>query len=177
MRKSKEEIIAELRQSFQSLAEVSAQVKDELFNVSKNNKWTAAENISHLVRSTQMTTFAFSAPKFLHVVLYGKPQRTSHGYSKVVDNYQKKLREGASASGIYIPKKSDYNKAELNSELQLKAQKLINTISKKWTDEQLDNYQISHPILGLLTARELAYFTIYHNGHHLQTVSELYLNK
>lgn len=175
MRKSKDEIIAELHQSFQSLAKVSEQVREDEFNVSKNNKWTTAENISHLVRSTQMTTLAFSTPKFLHVILYGKPSRTSHGCSKVVDNYQKKLSEGASASGIYIPKKTDYNKTQLNAELQLKGKKLITAISEKWTDEQLDNYQISHPILGLITVRELAYFTIYHNGHHLKTICELYL--
>ena len=53
--------------------------------------------------------------------------------------------------------------------------KLLNALSQKWSDEQLDHFQISHPILGLLTIRELAYFTIYHNGHHLETIRKYYL--
>ncbi len=174
MRKSKSEIIAELKGSFDSLLTVSSSVKDELYNVSKDNKWTTAENISHLVNATKMTSLVFTLPKFIPVLLYGKPNRTSHGFSKIVDNYQRKLEGGAVASGVYVPKKTNYAKTELNEKLKREADKLIIALDKKWSDEQLDNYQISHPILGLLTVRELAYFTIYHNGHHLETIRKHY---
>ncbi len=175
MRKSKDEIIAELNGSFDSLIAVSSSVQDELYNVSKENKWTTAENISHLVQATKMTSLVFTLPKFIPVLLYGKPSRTSHGFSKIVDNYHNKLQEGAVASGVYVPKKARYKKAELNEKLKREGDKLISSIDKKWSDEQLDQYQISHPILGLLTVRELAYFTIYHNGHHLDTIKKHYL--
>jgi hypothetical protein len=175
MRKTKGEIIKELEQSFQLLSDACHSVNDELFNQSRENKWTPAENFQHLVTSTKMTSLAFTLPKFVHVILYGKPQRTSHGFSKVVDNYKQKLNEGAQASGAYVPKKTNYQKEEIKSKLAAEGNKLIAALDKKWSDEQLDNYQISHPILGLLTVRELAYFTIYHNGHHLETVRKLYL--
>lgn len=174
MRKSKSEIISELNDGFMSLVSTANLVTDELFNVSKENKWTTAENIAHLVSSTKMTSLAYSLPKFLHVILYGKPGRTSHGYSKIVENYHRKLEEGAKASGVYVPKKTDYEKQQLNEKLKREGKKLISAIEKNWSDEQLDHYQISHPILGLLTVRELAYFTIYHNGHHLQTIKKYY---
>jgi hypothetical protein len=177
MIKSKEEIVAELIGSFHSLCEAGRAVSDGDFNVSKNNKWTAAENLQHLVRATKMTSLAFTLPKFLHVLLYGKPARTSHGYNKIVDNYHKKLEGGATATGVYVPKKADYKKEELTGKLDGEGQKLISAIEKKWNDEQLDRYQVAHPILGLLTARELAYFTIYHNSHHLETIRKHYLNK
>ncbi|MFM2306165.1 MAG: hypothetical protein RLZZ367_834, partial [Bacteroidota bacterium] len=73
MRKCKEEIIAELRGSFDSLIQVSSAVPDGVYNVSVSNKWTPAENVAHLVNATRMTSLAFSLPKFMHVVLYGKP--------------------------------------------------------------------------------------------------------
>ena len=177
MRKSKEEIINELKGSFDSLIAISSSVDDASYNVSKNNKWTPAENIAHLVNATKMTSLAFTLPKFLHVVLYGKPQRTSHGYSKLVDNYQKKLLDGAVATGVYVPKKNNYIKTELHQKLKREGDKLVAAIDKKWSDEQLDHYQISHPILGLLTVRELAYFTIYHNGHHKNSIEMHYLEK
>lgn len=175
MRKSKDDIIAELSESFNSLLAASFLVQDEWFNVSKENKWTAAENISHLVQATKMTSMAFTLPKFLPVLLYGKPNRTSHGYTKVVENYEKKLEGGAKATGVYVPKKTTYKKEQLNNSLKKEGDKLVHAISEKWSDEQLDHYQISHPILGLLTVRELAYFTIHHNGHHLQTIRKYYL--
>jgi hypothetical protein len=177
MRKCKEEIIAELRGSFDSLIQVSSAVPDGVYNVSVSNKWTPAENVAHLVNATRMTSLAFTLPKFMHVVLYGKPQRTSHGYSKVVDNYQRKLGDGAVATGVYVPKKTNYQKHDLHHKLQREATKLIVALDNKWSDEQLDNYQISHPILGLLTVRELAYFTIYHNGHHTDTIKTHYLQQ
>jgi hypothetical protein len=175
MRKSKEEIIAELRSSFKALSDTCRVVDDSVFNESRSGKWTPAENFQHLVSATKMTSLAFTLPKFMHVMLYGKPRRTSHGFSKVISNYTQKLNEGAQASGVYVPKKTNYHKHDLTTRLHNEGNKLIAALENKWTDEQLDNYQISHPILGLLTVRELAYFTIYHNGHHLETVKRYYL--
>ncbi len=175
MRKSKHEILTELNGSFNSLISVSSAVDDTIYNVSKNNKWTPAENIAHLVNATKMTSLVFTLPKFIPVLLYGKPARTSHGFGKIVNNYQKKLESGAVASGLYVPKKTNYVKVELNEKLKREGDKLILALDKKWEDEQLDHYQISHPILGSLTVRELAYFTIYHNGHHLETIKKNYL--
>jgi hypothetical protein len=175
MRKSKDDLLKELPASFDALIKTADELPVEVFNLSKENKWTPAENIQHLITGTKMTSLAFVLPKFLHVLLYGKPGRTSHGYSKLVDNYEKKLEGGAKASGVYVPKKTDYNKTILKARLKSEGDKLVNALSQKWTDEQLDHYQISHPILGLLTVRELAYFTLYHNGHHLNTIKKYYL--
>ena len=175
MIKSKPQIITELGESFHALGDVCRQVSDENFNTSKDGKWSAAENIQHLVSSAKMTGIAFNVPKFMHVMLYGRPHRTSHGYTKVIDNYQRQLNQGAKASGVYIPKKRDYQRDILQQRIHIEGNKLIKSIDSKWSEEQLDKYVIKHPILGLLTLRELAYFTIYHNGHHLDTIKRIYL--
>ena len=175
MIKTKQQIIAELGDSFNSLADICTQVKHEHFNISNDGKWSAGENIQHLVNATKMTNVAFNVPKFVHVLLYGKPGRTSHSCSKVIDNYQKQLEHGAKASGPYIPKKRDYQRELLQQRIKVQGDKLIASINNKWTEEQLDKYVIKHPILGLLTLRELAYFTIYHNGHHIDTIKRYYL--
>lgn len=176
MKKSKSEIIVELGESYNSLCAAASSVEDHRFNMSKDNKWTAAENVQHLVTATKMTSMAFTLPKFIHTFLYGKPSRTSHGYGKIVENYQKRLDEGAKATGVYVPKKTDYEKAVLTKKLNTEGEKLVSAISKKWSDEQMDQYQVAHPILGLLTIRELAYFTLYHNFHHLETIRKNYLS-
>ena len=113
MIKTKQQIIAELGDSFNSLADICTQVKHEHFNISNDGKWSAGENIQHLVNAAKMTNVAFNVPKFVHVLLYGKPGRTSHSCSKVIDNYQKQLEQGAKARGPYKPKKSDNQREQL----------------------------------------------------------------
>jgi hypothetical protein len=175
MRKDKQLIIEELTQSFNELNAAMSKIDEDAFNVSKGNKWTPAENFQHLATSARVTSLAYSLPKFLPVLLYGRPKRTSHGFSKVVEKYQQKLNGGAKATGLYVPKKTNYIKQELQQKLTKEGGRLVEIIDTKWTDEQLDKFQIAHPILGLLTHRELAYFTIYHNGHHLDTLQKYYL--
>jgi hypothetical protein len=44
----------------------------------------------------------------------------------------------------------------------------------KFSEAQLDEYVLPHPILGKLTIREMLYFTIYHaTHHHLATLKNL----
>lgn len=175
MRKSKDEIVHELRTSFRELCELCDKIEQPIFNQSLDDKWTPAENFQHLITATRMTSMAFRLPKFVPVLLYGRPKRTSHGFSKVVDNYRKKLNEGAKASGAYVPTKTNYDKLHIQKKLQSEGNKLVEAIFTKWNDDELDKRQVLHPILGLITHRELAYFTIHHNGHHLETVRTLYL--
>jgi uncharacterized damage-inducible protein DinB len=37
---------------------------------------------------------------------------------------------------------------------------------ESWSEEQLDSLGMKHPLMGLLPAREMMIFAIYHNTHH-----------
>ena len=37
---------------------------------------------------------------------------------------------------------------------------------EKWSEEQLDEFVLPHPLLGKVTTREMLYFTIHHAGDH-----------
>ena len=39
-----------------------------------------------------------------------------------------------------------------------------------WSEKDLDKYKLPHPLLGKLTVREMLFFTIYHNEHHLKAM-------
>lgn len=172
---NKQELVKRLNTSFAELIKAGEAVKQENFNVSKNNKWTAAENLAHLVTSTKMTIAGYTLPKILPALLYGKTKAGSRSFEDIVALYKGALQNGGKASGVYVPKKTDYNKERLIHSLREGAFKLADAVTEKWTEEQLDSYRIAHPLLGKLTARELLYFTIYHNGHHTSTIAELYI--
>jgi DinB superfamily len=175
VQKSKPVILSELQTSFEVLYKTANLVPDGLFNTSKENKWTPAENISHLVTATKMTSLPFTLPKFVPALLYGKSNGKSRTYDEVVNTYKSKLAGGAKASGVYIPKKTNYEREKLGKQILKEGEKLVNAIDSKWTEEQLDTYRVAHPILGKLTLRELAYFTIYHNIHHTEIIRKYYL--
>lgn len=171
---NKQELLKKLNTSFAELIKTADAVKPENFNISKNNKWTAGENLAHLVTSTKMTIMGFTLPKLVPALLYGKTRNGSRSYEEIVTLYKNALQNGAKASGVYVPKKVDYKKERLLHSLREGAFSLADAVTEKWTEEQLDSYRIAHPLLGKLTVRELLYFTIYHNGHHTATIAELY---
>ena len=53
--------------------------------------------------------------------------------------------------------------AQANDELQ----KAIT----RWSEADLDRYQLPHPLLGKLTVREMLFFTVYHQHHHMDVTS------
>jgi len=44
---------------------------------------------------------------------------------------------------------------------------------RNWQDENLDEYLLPHPLLGKLTIREMLFFTLYHDQHHVNNVRQL----
>ena len=40
-----------------------------------------------------------------------------------------------------------------------------------WREADLDRYLLPHPLLGKLTIREMLFFTLYHNYHHVQSLA------
>jgi hypothetical protein len=39
-----------------------------------------------------------------------------------------------------------------------------------WSERQLDRIRLPHPVLGKLSVREMLFFTLYHNQHHIEAV-------
>jgi hypothetical protein len=40
----------------------------------------------------------------------------------------------------------------------------------RWPENALDRRLLPHPLLGRLTVREMLFFTVYHNRHHVDVV-------
>jgi hypothetical protein len=41
-----------------------------------------------------------------------------------------------------------------------------------WGERGLERLRLPHPALGLLTVREMLFFTLYHNLHHVLNVAD-----
>ena len=166
----KDEIIKASKEIFNQFTDTCLQIPDEKFFLQPPEKWSIAQNADHLIRSIKTTKLAYSLPKFLVRIVGGKPNRYSRSYEELVAKYRLKLEQGGKATGRYIPKVPVTKKLLLMQQWQKKNETYLESLELKWRDGQLDQYIVSHPLLGKITLRELCYFTIYHTEHHLNIV-------
>ena len=175
-----DEILQRSQQEFNRLTEFCIQFPDDLFfQQPSEDKWSAAQHLKHLIISTRITSAAYALPKFLVRMVGGRPNRASRSYEALVAKYQAKLQQGGKASGRYIPGKinASIGKNPLLTQWKKVTGLYLDAIKKNWTNNQLDKYIVSHPLLGKITLRELSYFTIYHTYHHYNSIMNSKLHK
>jgi hypothetical protein len=163
---NKQEIIQKLIKNHTEFVELIIGLNDTDFLFSFNNKWTAGQQLDHIYRSVAPVKMAFTLPKFIPGLLFGKANRPSRDYTSLVEKYKSKLETGGVASGRFVPPSISVNQKE---KLKKQVLKTVNTLTKKinrYTEQQLDEYILPHPLLGKLTMREMLFFTIHHVEQH-----------
>jgi len=163
----KPQIISALTEKVDEFNKYISSLNKEQFEATPNGKWSAGQNLDHLIRAIKPLQLAYSLPKFALTILFGKTNRPSKTYDEVVTKYKTKLAAGGKASGPFIPPTIKFEKKdELIKKYDQQKQKLISKIEKQ-SETDLDKYILPHPLLGKVTLREMLYFTIHHNEHHL----------
>lgn len=164
---TKQEIIAELKSKHLDFKNYIFSLGEEDFLFSLDDqKWTAGQEVVHIIKSVSPLNTAFALPKSFLKLLFGKANRPSKNYDGVVRKYHLKLGQGRKAPARYVPKKVlDPSRTELLNKLAAVIEKLCNQL-ERFTERDLDFYILPHPVLGVLTLREMLYFTIYHVQHH-----------
>ncbi len=136
-------------------------------------KWHCLQQAQHLVISQKSTLVAYKVPGFAVGLLYGKRAGgVSRSYDEIVEAYLSHLNAGAKAPAEYEPKAKDLDKTRLIESFNKVGEQYLAAAATK-TEKELDTLQVKHPLLGKLTLRELAYFTLYHNRHHLKSMQGL----
>lgn len=134
--------------------------------------WSPAHHLQHLVQSINPLVMALVAPKLLIRVVGGSP-RQQRSYAQVRSQYQAALAKGAKASGAYVPRlgeaSGEEGKAKVLQAFNHANHRLV-AVLDRWDEGSLDEYALPHPVLGKLSAREMMFFTLYHNRHHLEGV-------
>jgi hypothetical protein len=147
-------------------------LEPERFAAPLGEAWSPADNVRHLVISTKPVAKAFKLPALALRMRFGKAERPSDTYAGMRERYRARLALGADA-GEYAPKAleppldAEGWQRELVGECRDALVDLASAVSS-WSDADLDLYQLPHPLLGLLTLREMLFFTIYHYSHHAE---------
>jgi len=163
---NKPQIAKKLIENHQSFAEYVLSLNESDFMFSTMAKWTAGQQLDHILRGVSPVKMALSLPKFVPKLLFGKTNRSSMDYNSLVSKYQSKLAAGSKASRQFIPPEINFKQREVLRNKLLKSVENLCQKIDKFSENQLDEYLLPHPILGKLTIREMLYFTIYHVEHH-----------
>jgi len=141
------------------------------------DRWSAAENLVHLIKSVKAVSVGMKLPKMIVGLKFGKSERISRIYPQIREIYLNRLVEGAQTPKKFHP--DDYQqpsdlsayKDQILKKWDDVHRKLVKVLNR-WKERDLDKYILPHPILGNLTVREMVMFTIYHNIHHLTNVQK-----
>src|SRR5687767_13050706 len=101
---NKQEIIQSLLRNHQQFADYIQALTIAEFLHQKDDKWTAGQQIDHIVKSVRPVNMAFSLPRMVPKFMFGKSKRPSKSYEQLVEKYQHKLSTGGKASGRFVPK-------------------------------------------------------------------------
>jgi hypothetical protein len=166
----KPQIIFALNEKIDAFNNYIEPLSKEQFEATPNGKWSAGQNLDHLIRAIKPLQLAYRLPKFALMVLFGRTNRPSRTFDELVTKYKTKLAAGGKASGPFIPPLISFDKKEaLIRKYREQKEKLIAKVERQ-NEKDLDTYILPHPLLGKVTLREMLYFTIHHNEHHLESL-------
>lgn len=165
---NKEEIKKALDEKVNAFNNYILPLNKEQLEATPGNKWSAGQNLDHLIRSIRPLPPVYSLPKFMLKIMFGKANRPSKTYEELVEKYKSRLSTGGRANDPFVPQTIVFEQKEaLIKKYNRHKQNLFNKIEKQ-SEEDLDKYILPHPLLGKITLREMLFFTIFHNEHHLE---------
>lgn len=135
--------------------------------------WSASGYLKHLILSVKPTARAFQLPENKLGEMFGVADHPSRSYDEVVAMYSARLAEGVRAEDMppvlpvsyRMPEGVTDEKAHLIEAWNTGCLRLIEALTSI-SETALDTYQLPHPAAGLLTLREMLFFTIHHNTMH-----------
>ena len=138
------------------------------FNYALPEKWNAGEHLQHILISVSKLNKAICNPKYILPIEAMQPIRALMDYNTLVGVYLDRIKQGAKANLPFVPEKVTIEQRDqLVNDVQATVADLC-TKFDMYDEKQLDTLTIPHPLLGVLTLREMIYFTIEHAAHHYE---------
>jgi hypothetical protein len=158
----------------QAVAQFFGSLSASEFMLRVDEAWTPAEQLAHLNSAVSAVARGFGISRLVLRIRFGASRRESRTFDALRDDYLTRLAGGGRASGGFVPPREDLGDEQSlvrQRELLGRWQRVngrLQAALRGWREPQLDRIQLPHPILGKITAREMLFFTIYHDGHHVK---------
>ncbi len=170
------ELVAALRRLTDEGARALGTMPVEVFFAPQGDKWSPAEHALHLQKSSAPLVIGLKLPAWLLRLRFGGSARPSRSFVRLREEYLGRLADGGQAGRFAparegLPENPNRRRGEIMTKWWLTNVRLC-TVLSRWREGRLDTVQLPHPLLGMLTVREMAAFTVYHTSHHLTLVMQ-----
>lgn len=166
---SKETLIAKFLNNHFELSNYVDSLNEIEFLLSANEKWNAGQQVKHVILCLIPIDQALFSKEYIEKK-FGKADRASLDYDSIINNYKSALSNGGKAPERYLPAPVLFeDKQALNTEFK----NLLISIENKlgnYSETELDTLVLPHPLMGMMTIRELLFLMTYHATHHLEQV-------
>lgn len=171
---TKEQILVALRESLSAVEDWIESQPDAAFEQGPSGRWSMGQHLDHLTRSVQPFTLAMSLPRFVLKLALPKVARPGLSYAELAARYEGVLEAGGKASGRYVPPATPAaRKTASLAAHRAQRDKLLRQVAS-FPEADMDRLGAKHPLIGVLSLRELLFFTIHHHDHHLHTLQRDY---
>ena len=154
---TKQELKSALEECYKTIISDVENIGDTQFFAPIGEKWSVAENIIHLTQSVKGLNLGMSLPKTFLEQQFGKIDRPTLSYEGVVERYLGVLSTGVTARGGFLPQIPENLSKELLVSSFAKHHQTLADFLNDWSETELDEYCIKHPVLKNLTIREFYY--------------------
>lgn len=166
----KPELKEALQARFSNIAQEIEGIDENKFFALIHEKWSIAENLLHLTQSAKVLNQALAMPKDVLITQFGKLERPIMEYDEIVSNYLAVLATGLKARGAFIPVLPENPSKEMLLNSFIKHHEILANYLDGFSEIELDQITIPHPVLKLLSTREMYYFMQYHLEHHQKAI-------
>ena len=134
--------------------------------------WGPADQVRHLTKVIRAITGGLRLPRLLLLLRFGWSRRSSRSLEAVRAAYDAALARGGQA-GRFAPRPlagheaTEEGRARLMGAHAAAVEAFVDAITR-WAAPALDRYRLPHPLIGTITVREMALFTLLHNVHHVE---------
>lgn len=169
---TKPELKEAITERFSSIAQAIENVDETQFFAPIGERWSIAENLLHLTQSVKGLNQGLALPKEVLISQFGKIDRPILAYDEVVNAYLTILGTGIKATGKFVPLLPESPSKDILLGSFVKHHETLVNYLDEWSEVELDEISIRHPVLKLMTIREMYYFMHYHIGHHHKAIQK-----
>lgn len=170
---SKAQIIDHLQQIHQSIRQTVADMPEDKLFAGTTEQWSPADYLKHLIIANKPFAKGLMMPHDQLGEMFGKSDNGSMSYDELVGIYQNLINEGLRAELAPSVTPVNYRMPEGVTDVKTYLietwddanQRIVNAL-EGWSEDDLDTYRTPHPAIGVITVREMLYFTIHHNRLH-----------
>lgn len=160
---TKPELIDAFHQRHLELINYIIPLTEAQFTFKKNGKWTAGQQLSHVHLTLLPFPGVLSSKEFI-LERFGKINRPAWSYETVIANY---FKTSLQSPEKFLPGEIAPEQKQIIAEEMKRVLLVIGELLEQFTEEELDTLSLPHPLLGILSIREMFYLISYHPSHHL----------